>query len=545
MSPVNGPPEASSSVHELSIPPEAVFNVRSFGATGGGKAIDSHAINRAIEAASHAGGGTVWFPSGIYLSYSIRLRGRIRLYLDPGAVILAADPPAYASATDGYDPPEEGVASRFPYQDFGHSHWHNSLIWGENLQNLAIEGHGLIWGRGLVNGDFERGRPPAARPGVGNKAIALLNCRNVILKDISILQAGHFAFLATGTDNIRTEGLKIDTNRDGLNFDCCTNVNVLGCNINSPNDDGICLKSSYALGKLAFTQDVLISDCILTGSYVVGTVMDRTYRRLGDDALTITEHYTCRIKLGTESNGGFRNIVIRDCVLRGCRGVGIITVDGGIVTGITVQNLAIYDARSAPLFVRIGARLNGPEGTVPGILRDVNIRNIYCEQLYTSMPMIISGIPGHSIQNIEMRHIHMKIRGGGTARMAAALPPEAIRSYPEPSGHVKCFGSEFPASGLLARHVKGLILRNFVLECVRPDLRPAVWMRDIERGYISLQHASGVRSDQLFRSLQAVRDTRVRIPARLPQSHRERRNHITDGGAVRSDEWSRPAAALR
>lgn len=510
--PVTGPPEASPAVHELSIPPVAVFDVRSFGATGDGKTIDSRAINSAIEAASQAGGGTVWFPAGNYLSYSIRLRSRIRLYLDTGAVILAADPPPYASASDGYDPPEESVASRFPYQDFGHSHWHNSLMWGEDVRDLAIEGEGLIWGRGLVNGDFEPGRPPAARAGVGNKAIALLNSQNIILKDFSVLHAGHFAVLATGTDNIRCEALRIDTNRDGLNFDCCANVTVVGCNINTPNDDAVCLKSTYALGKPAFTQDVLIRDCILTGSYVVGSVMDRTYQRLGNDLRTITEHYNCRIKLGTESNGGFRNIVVRDNLLRGCRGIGILTVDGGIVSGVTVQNLALYDVRSAPVFVRIGARLNGPDGTVPGALRDVSIRDVYCEQFYTSMPMIVSGIPGHPIQDIEMRDIHMKMRGGGTSRAAAVVPPEAARSYPEPSGHIKCFGPALPASGLLARHVKGLNLRNFVLECIRPDLRPAVWMQDVERGYVSLRHASGVRSDPLFRSLRAVRNTRVRGP---------------------------------
>jgi len=518
MSQANGPPQSNATVHELSIPPEAVFNVRSFGATGDGKTIDSRAINRAIEAASHAGGGTVWFPAGTYLSYSIRLRSRIRLYLDPGSVILAADPPSYASATDGYDPPEDGVASRFPFQDFGHSHWHNSLIWGENVRDVAIEGHGLIWGRGLVNGDFEPGRPPAARVGVGNKAIALLNSRNVILNDFSVLHAGHFAVLATGTDNIRSEGLKIDTNRDGLNFDCCAGVRVVGCHINSPNDDAICLKSSYALGRPAFTQDVLISDCILTGSYVVGTVIDRTYQRLGNDLRTITEHYNCRIKLGTESNGGFRNIVIRDNVLLGCRGIGIITVDGGIVTDVTVQNIAMYDVRSAPIFVRLGARLNGPEGTDPGKLRNVSIRNVYCEQLYTSMPMIVSGIPGYPIEDIEMRGIRMKMRGGGTARMAATMPPEAIRSYPEPSGHIKCFGPALPASGLMARHVKGLDVKNFTLECIRPDRRPAVWMHDIERGRISLRHASGVSSDLLFRSLRGVRNTRVRSPGVPPGS---------------------------
>jgi polygalacturonase len=505
-------PEANATLYELSIPPANVFNVRAFGAAGEGKTVDSGAINRTIEAASHAGGGTVWFPSGIYLSYSIRLQSRIRLYLDPGAVVLAAEPPAYASETEGYDPPEESVASRFPYQDFGHSHWHNSLMWGEDLHDLAIEGQGLIWGRGLVNGDFEPGHPPAAQAGVGNKTIALLRCQNVILKDISLLEAGHCAVLATGTDNIRIEGLKIDTNRDGLNFDCCTGVRVVGCKINSPNDDAISLKSSYALGRLALTQDVLISDCTLTGSYLAGAVMDRTYRRLGNDALTITEHYNCRIKLGTESNGGFRNIMIRNSVLRGCRGIGIITVDGGAVVGITVQGLTMHDVRSAPLFVRLGARLNGPEGTVPGRLRNVRIRDVYCEQLYTSMPLIVSGIPDHPIEDIEMSRIHMKTRGGGMARMAAIVPPESARCYPEPSGHIKFFGADLPACGLFARHVKGFDMKKFTLECVRPDLRPAIWIQDIERGKISLGYTRGVRSDRLFRPLDNIKNTRVSSP---------------------------------
>jgi polygalacturonase len=518
---VNGPPEANATLHELSIPRNNVFSVRSFGATGEGKTVDSGAINRAIEAASQVGGGTVWFPPGTYLSYSIRLKSRIRLYLDPGAVVLAAEPPPYASKTEGYDLPEDSVASRFPYQDFGHSHWHNSLMWGENLRDVAIEGQGRIWGRGLVNGDFEPGHPPAGRPGVGNKAIALLRCRNVVLRDISVLEAGHCAVLATGTRNIRCEGLEIDTNRDGLNFDCCAGVRVVGCRINSPNDDAISLKSSYALGGPAFTEDVLVSDCTLTGSYVAGAVMDRTYRRLGNDARTIAEHYNCRIKLGTESNGGFRNITIRDSVLRGCRGIGIITVDGGAVGGITVQGVAMHDVRSAPLFVRLGARLNGPEGTLAGRLRDVQISDVYCEQLYTTMPLIVSGIPAHPIEDIEISRIHMKTRGGGTARMAALMPPEAARSYPEPSGHIRCFGAELPACGLFARHARGLEMRKFTLECARPDLRPAVWLQDIERSNISLDYARGVRSDPLFRSLDNVRTTRIRGPGQ-PRSRRLR-----------------------
>ena len=502
-------PEATSILHELGIPSANAFSVRSFGAKGDGKAIDSGAINRCIQAASVAGGGTVWFPPGTYLSYSIRLRSRIRLYLDPGAVILAADPPRDATESQGYDPAEASVASQFPYQDFGHSHWHNSLMWGKSVRDFAIEGKGRIWGRGLVNGDFEPGHLPAAQPGVGNKAIAFLNSHNIIIKDISIVEAGHFAVLATGCDNIRAEHLDIDTNRDGLNFDSCSRITVIGCRINSPNDDAISLKSSYALGRPVVTRDVLIKDCTLTGSYMPGTVANGTYERLGNDTRTITEHYTCRIKLGTESNGGFRDVVLRNNVIRGCRGIAVITVDGGVVESISVQGLAMYDVRSAPLFLRLGARLNGPEGISPGRLQNVEIRDVYCEQFYTSMPMIMSGIPGHLIENIKMNHVHMKIMGGGTTRAAKIVPPEAIRSYPEPSGHVQSFGPTLPACGLFSRHVKGLDIRNFALECVRPDLRPAIWLQDVERATIALRHTSGVRRNQLVRSCSKVRNIRV------------------------------------
>src|SRR5436305_6234848 len=120
-------------------PPTDNFNVRSFGAAGDGRTIDTPSINRAIDAASAAGGGTVVFPSGSYLCYSIHLKSKVSLYLGPGATIVAAE----ASAGTGYDAPEPNLWDH--YQDFGHSHWRNSLMWGEDLSNVSILGPGLIW----------------------------------------------------------------------------------------------------------------------------------------------------------------------------------------------------------------------------------------------------------------------------------------------------------------------------------------------------------------------------------------------------------------
>src|SRR5260221_12391475 len=119
------------------------------------------------------------------------------------------------------------------------------MIWGEGLENVSICGPGLIWGKGLSRGEGQG--TVAETPGVGNKAIALKNCRNVLLRDFSILHGGHFGVLATGVDNFTVDNLKIDTNRHGIDFDCCRNVRVSNCTVNSPWDDGLCPKDSYAL----------------------------------------------------------------------------------------------------------------------------------------------------------------------------------------------------------------------------------------------------------------------------------------------------------
>src|SRR5215813_8927361 len=259
-------PTVHSESVQKTVPFTGAFDVRKYGAKGDGKALDSPAINKAIDAAAAAGGGTVLFPAGTYRSFSIRLKSNVALYLDQGATILAADP---RDGDGKYDPPEPNQWDQ--YQDFGHSHWHNSLIWGENLENVSILGPGRIWGKGLVRSGgqsrtkeqtdaLEKAGPdpkagpfgyPNARdavePGWGNKAISLKLSRNVIIRDISILHGGHFAILATGVDNLTIDNVKIDTNRDGIDVDACKNVRISNCTVNSPFDDAICPKSSYAL----------------------------------------------------------------------------------------------------------------------------------------------------------------------------------------------------------------------------------------------------------------------------------------------------------
>jgi polygalacturonase len=138
---------------------EGLFPVTHFGAKGDGKALDTDAINAAIDAASKAGGGIVLFPAGSYLSYSVHLKSNITLQLSPGATIVAAPGPEPGGEQGKYDLAESNAPWE-NYQDFGHNHWHNSLIWGEGLDNVAIVGRGLIWGKGRA----ADGIPSSPRP---------------------------------------------------------------------------------------------------------------------------------------------------------------------------------------------------------------------------------------------------------------------------------------------------------------------------------------------------------------------------------------------
>ena len=220
-------------------------------------------------------------PAGTYACYSIHLKSNVALYLDEGATILAAETPHEGTST-GYDPAESNAPWE-AYQDFGHNHWHNSLIWGEGLHDVAILGPGLIWGKGLSRGHDDPSLPRAEAAGVGNKAIALKNCRNVILRDFAILDGGHFAILATGVDNLTIDNLKIDTNRDGIDIDCCRNVRVSQLQRQFALGRWHLPKSSFALGYARATENVTITNCYVTGDYELGTLLDGTFKRFPDD----------------------------------------------------------------------------------------------------------------------------------------------------------------------------------------------------------------------------------------------------------------------
>ena len=444
-----------------SIKSSIFYNVRQFGAKGDSAAFDTDAINRAIDAAASAGGGTIYFPAGKYLSFSIRLKNNITLFLDNGAVLIAADP---NQGKGGYDAPEPNAWDK--YQDFGHSHWHNSLIWGENLQNISITGPGVINGKGLT-------RSGNTKEGVANKAIALKLCRNVVLKDISVLTGGHFCLLATGVDNMTIDNLKLDTNRDGFDIDCCRHIHMSNCSVNSPFDDAIVLKSSFALGFAQFTEDVTITNCSVSG-FDIGTFLNGTYKR--ENAAKVPDRgvVTGRIKFGTESNGGFRNITISNCTFEFCRGLALETVDGGILEDISISNITMRDVQGALFFLRLGARMRGPDETPIGKLRRINISNVVAYGANPDYASLLAGIPGYAIEDVKLDNITILVKGGASAEQSANIVPEKEKAYPDPQE----FG-KMPAYGFFIRHVKNITVTNVELKLENEDFRPPFILEDV------------------------------------------------------------------
>lgn len=444
------------------------YNVKDFGASGDGKTLDHGAINKAIAKCAEDGGGRVVLPAGTYLCGSIRMKSNVELHLTAGAKILAA--PASMKA---YDEAEhfEGTA----YQDGGHTYFKNSLIYAIGETNVSVTGRGMIDGAGLTKRDTENaGNLQGGNIGTGDKAIAFKQCRNVLVRDVTIYRGGHFAIILTGCEIGTIDNVTVDTNRDGIDIDCCKYLTISNTKINTPNDDGLVLKSSYALKKPVFCEHIAINNCVITG-YKLGTLLDGTYQpeKVG---------WVCgRLKLGTESNGGYRNVAITNCTFMYSSGLAFEEVDQGLMENIVVNNITMNHVHHYPIYITTGCRNRGPkERTDVSTGRDIQISNVIANDVDSLAGIIITGMPNHPLRNISLSNIRLQYRGGGTRDLVDREYREQGTNYPEPK-----FAKATPAYGLFARHVDGLDVSHVTFHTLKDDYRPAVMLDDVKNACIT------------------------------------------------------------
>jgi hypothetical protein len=427
---------------------DAMYDVRDFGATGDGVTNDTAAINRAIDKCNAGGGGDVRFPAGTYLAASIHLKSNIRFVLAENALITGAD--------HGYDKPEPNEFDK--YQDFGHSHFHNALMWGENIENFAIVG-GRVNGGHIVQGD-PRGKD------VGDKVVSIRVGKNLLFQNVTHETGGHFVYLLNDCENITVDHVTIKKSRDAIDFMGCRNVQVHDCNFTGCGDDTIGVKSDWALGRKIKTENVYVWD---------------SYFESGCNGL----------QFGSETAGDFHNCNFWNVRIgrAGKAGIGITCNDGGVIDGANYRDIVVKGA-TTPIYLLIMDRLrSGDPAKKTGTIRNVKMSNITITECRPDrqgrvFASAISGRPESSLENIVVENVKIVYPGGGKAEQIAIVPPYPKDYSPRSLG-------ERPAAGFYVRHVKGLTFRNVELSFEQGDARPAIVATDVD-GFT----LNGVKADK-------------------------------------------------
>ncbi|MGD0898311.1 MAG: right-handed parallel beta-helix repeat-containing protein [Thermoguttaceae bacterium] len=255
-------------------------------------------------------------------------------------------------------------------------------------------------------------------------------------------------------------------------FGDCTDVVVSQCDFSSC-DDVFCLKRSG--------ENIHLQDSVLTG------------------------HLAAPYKIGTETDGDFRNIsMTRSTIRNSDRGaVSIESVDGSHIDGVFISDIRMTNV-AAPLFIRLGDRDRYGRGTA-GSIRNISLHGIEatCRDKDEGIGSAIAGLPGHPVENVTLTRFRVSYRGGGSREDAARRPKELPTVYPE----YDMFGA-LPAYGLWIRHARGLVLRDVSLDAVEPDGRPALAAEDVDglvldrfAGGVGATAEASVRFEQVCRAL--------------------------------------------
>jgi len=424
-----------------------------------GETLNTDALQRAIDQLSASGGGTLVFPAGTYLTGTLRLKDNITLHLEPGAVLLGSPELKDYPGTDVSFPTMNNLFYR------------HALLYAENASNIGITGPGIIDGQGDAQG-FNRSSSKAPERYMNRPSIIrFVSCTGVHLRDARIKDAGFWVTHFLACDDVLLDGITIESrtanyNNDGIDIDCCSNVRVSNCHINSQ-DDAICLKST---GQRV-CRNVVITNCVISSN-------------------------CSGIRFGCEAFGGFEDIVISNITMNdvGASAIQLQVFDGGTLDRVILSGITMHNVNQA-IFVNVGHELypigieeadlplKHPEtmGRVGNIiLRDILADGVgrcarqevgggehVAENRYAC---ILSGMPESRLENITLDNIRMRFVGRGTAEDAASDLSEV------PNGFNAGSMGMTPAYGFYCRNINNLRLRDIDVSYENDDLRPALML---------------------------------------------------------------------
>lgn len=442
------------------------FDIRDFDAIGDGTTVNSKAVQKAIDACHIDGGGVVRIPAGNFVIGTIRLKSNVTLSLDHGANLLGSTNTA-DYPTDGLDDPREGGP--------------HCLIYAKDATNIMIEGLGVIDGRGSAE-NFPRRRIRGRNSGLRPRLLRFTDCDQLTFSGVTYKRPASWGLHLIDCRNIHFNAITVrfrnnNYNNDGLDLDGCENVVIENCDIDS-GDDAICLKSSKNP-----CRNIVVRNCRVASN-------------------------TAPLKFGTSSRGGFIDVKVTNCHFYDSPmgAIKLQLVDGGRLENVDISRITMEDVGN-PIFIRLGdrgktfggSREKAPVGTLKNIrIRDV-VANVTIEDRETAAratyknlkvdktpgitdaekskagPIMITGIPGHYVENVTLENVTISYPGHGTAQDSKRGIAEDIDRYPE-----QFFFGVLPSWGAYLRHAKDVRFINVQLKTRTPDARKRLHLEDVE-----------------------------------------------------------------
>jgi polygalacturonase len=442
-----------------------VYNIREYGAKGDGKAVDTAAVQAAIEACAKDGGGTVLVPAGVFHIGTIELKSNVTLHIAAAGTLLGSADGKQYHAVDAI--PLRGDST------LGDGNW--ALIFAVDAKNVAIEGRGTIDGQGLQFHSPTRGALPPSGLGGNNRPYHLLfhRCEHLLVHGICLWQSAYHSVRVIQSKYVRMEGLhiynRVNGNNDGFHFISCEHVAVSNCTVQCQDDA-----------------------CALFGSCKFITVTNSTF--------------STRWSVFRFGGGEAENVAVSNCVLHQVYGCPIKFHgnQGTRFENMSFSNLILQDV-TGPISISVGSspRSDGSGADArPGIVRNIAFTNIH-GTVTTDPPqladfpfpsqirpgeghsaIVLNSVGGSVLENISFDNVHLTFGGGGTAEEAAR------RDLPEVAGEYFMLGP-IPAYGLYARNARGVTLQNVRFEASTPDLRPAVIFDRVEDAAVNGLNVQG------------------------------------------------------
>lgn len=426
-----------------------IYNIVDFGAIPDTTQLSTVAIQKAIDECHGEGGGQVVIPTGSFKTGLIILRSGVNLHLEDGAVLYGStDILDYLPMTSDYVSLRTGMPTV-------------QLIYADSVSNVSITGKGTIDGRGKAFPKLSWNDEGLTRPHL----LRIIRGLDITVKDVTLKNSGCWMQHYLACDRVNIEGITVinrnNYNNDALDLDGCRSVTVSNM-IADSDDDAITLKSTSP----RLREDIVISNC------------------------TVSSHCNA-IKLGTETNGGFRNIIIRGITVKpsedqssqffgypgghGHSAISLEIVDGGIMSNVNISDITVRGTES-PIFIRLADRARPYSASVPvkgvGSISGVVLHDILVDEA-GSTGCSITGIEGHPVSDILLHDIFIRHVGGKDPTKAPA--DEKIAEYPEAT-----MWGTLPAQGFWVNHARDVTFRNVWVKTAAPDSRPVFLFNDCE-----------------------------------------------------------------